>query len=355
LTPPERPPLLLYLARGDDLQRFAVAPALAGAAERSGWGFELYYDALRRGRHFGGGEVDAARPGTPGGSPPAGGGHAEQLAWLAAHFAIVAVGDPDALLWPVLERLGVEGLVRSRDPAAIYAGVYERLKRPMPTTVRVLDGAPQGPRGLILAPYLYPDLLSGEPALAMEVSGGGAVRGRLEQLGASSFCGLGVDRERARAFPEGLDEDEALVDAGGSAQQGWAGAEDYAAVTVRRARRHRAWGAGVLLGDPDLVAAQLPKVRRLRLLPLYGRLRSSPPPRTFSRRRGIRSSGDSTTTATSSTWPPGVGASRSSMPGPRSTPSTHARPPFPPRRPRHGSSSPTTPSSPGGPTRAGSS
>lgn len=273
---PGRPPLLLYLARADDLQRLAVAPALAAAAERSGWGFELYYDALRRGRHFGGGDSDRARPGTAGGSPPAGGGHVEQLAWLAAHYAITAVGDPDALLWPVLERLGVEGVVRSRDPAEIYAAVYERLQRPIPSTVRVLDGAPQGPRGLILAPYLYPDLLVGAPALAVEASGDGGVRERLERLGAASFSGLGVSRERARAFPGGLDEDEPLIGGGvagpDAASVGHANAEeDYAALTARLADRHRAWGTGVLLGDPQLVAAQLPKARRLRLLPLYGR------------------------------------------------------------------------------------
>lgn len=276
MTPPGRPSLLLYLGRADDLQRLAVAPALAAAAERSGWGFELYYDALRRGRHFGGGDPDQARPGTAGGSPPAGGGHVEQLAWLAAHYAIAAVGDPDALLWPVLERLGVEGVVRSRDPAEIYAGVYERLQLPIPTTVRVLDGAPHGPRGLILAPYLYPDLLSGAPALALEASGDGAARERLERLGAASFCGLGVSRERARAFPGGLDEDEALIDESASGREGasigHAGVEeDYAALTARLAGRHREWGTGVLLGDPELVAAQLPKARRLRLLPLYGR------------------------------------------------------------------------------------
>src|SRR6266545_1905190 len=48
-------PLLLYLASGTDAQRLAVGPALAAAADRAGWGFECYYDALRRGRHHGGG------------------------------------------------------------------------------------------------------------------------------------------------------------------------------------------------------------------------------------------------------------------------------------------------------------
>src|SRR5262249_55130023 len=41
--------------------------------------------------------------------------------------------------------------------------------------------------------------------------------------------------------------------------------------TVAVAHRYREWGRGVLLGDPELVAAQLAKARRLRLLSLYGR------------------------------------------------------------------------------------
>ena len=46
---------------------------------------------------------------------------------------------------------------------------------------------------------------------------------------------------------------------------------DYVEVTSALARRHSGWGKGILLGDPDLVAAQLPKAARLRLIPLYGR------------------------------------------------------------------------------------
>src|SRR5439155_26133795 len=112
----ERSRLLLFLASGSVPGRLAVGPALAAAAERSGWRFECYYDALRRGRHFGGGDPADARPGWPNGSLVAGGQHADHIRRLAARFEISALGDPDALLWPVLDDLGVESLARSTDP-----------------------------------------------------------------------------------------------------------------------------------------------------------------------------------------------------------------------------------------------
>ena len=79
-----RPRLLLFLASASDPARFAVGPALAAAAERSGWRFECYYDALRRGRHFGGGDPGEAPAGWPNGSLFAGGRHALRVEKLAA-------------------------------------------------------------------------------------------------------------------------------------------------------------------------------------------------------------------------------------------------------------------------------
>ena len=97
-------PLLLYLSSAADPGRFAIAPTLASAAERAGWSFECYYDTLRKGRHFGGGAPAEARPGWAGGSLVAGGRHADQVLRLASVYEVVALGDPDAVLWPSLER-----------------------------------------------------------------------------------------------------------------------------------------------------------------------------------------------------------------------------------------------------------
>jgi hypothetical protein len=255
-----RPPLLLYLSNARDRQRIAVAPALAAAAERSGWGFECYYDDLRKGRHFGGGDPASAPSGWAAGSLVSGGRHADQLLWLATGFQLVALGDPGSLLWPTVEAAGGEILARSLDPAELYRAAFGRLGQRLSPHVLVLDAAPQGRERLVVAPYLYPAFFAGASVLGLEVSSDGPTRSRLEALGATEFRGLYVEAGRAAAFPGGLD-----------ANDGQVGAETYASLTAALAERHADWGRGILIGDPELVVAQLPRARRLRLLPLYGR------------------------------------------------------------------------------------
>src|SRR4051794_23474086 len=241
-----RRPLLLYVASVDDPQRFGIAPALAALAERTGWEFELYYDAYRAGRHFGGGPPEDARPGWPAGSLVAGGRHADHARRLTSAYEVVAVGDGRSALWPGLG--AAERLAPTPDPVAIYAAVFERLGEPLPELVWVLDAGPVGENGLVLAPFAYPVFLAGEPALGLEASATG---------------------------PLGPREHRALWVGGGRAP--WAGApvdapaSTYAEATAALAEQYAGWGRGILLGDPDLVAAHLPRARRLRLLPLYGR------------------------------------------------------------------------------------
>ena len=255
-----KPRLLFYVSHAGDPQRMAVGPALAAVAEAAGWGFDCYYDDLRRGRHFGGGNPESAPAGTASGSFVAGGRHAERLAWLAARFELTALGDPECVLWPALEAAGVEALARSADPAALYEAAFARLGRPVPLVVLVLDAAPQGDRSLVVAPYLYPSVLAGEPTIGLDVSSDADLRSRIEELGAREFRAIYVDKARAIAFPGGLDSLDGKV-----------GNQGYASLTAALAERHASWGRGVLLGDPALVAAQLARARRLRLLPLYGR------------------------------------------------------------------------------------
>jgi hypothetical protein len=254
-----RPGLLLYLDHGRRPERVSLAIALAGAAERAGFAFECYYDTFRAGRHFGGGDLELAHPGWDAGTTVAGGRHFDQLRRLAHAYEVVAVGDPANALWPALEAAGVEPLVASVDPAELFAAVFHRLGEEIPARVMVLDGRPQGPARVVAAPYLYPALLAGEPALAIDVGFGPEVRRGLESLGAASFTGLYLDPARAAVFPGGLEAVEGAVEAHG-----------YASLTSELAARHADWGRGVFLGDPGLVAAQLPRARRLRLLPLYG-------------------------------------------------------------------------------------
>lgn len=258
----ERPAaeLLLYLASSDDPQRLAIGPALAAVAERAGWAFECYYDALRRGRHYGGGDPAAAPAGAAAGALVVGGDHAERAARLCMLYSVSALGDPASPLWPPLARASGEELGRSAAPGELYAAALDRLGVPPPDLALVLDAKPQGRHGVVTAPFLYPALLDGPQALALEASAGAAEREALERLGVRRFVGVGLAPERAAAFPGGLDAHQQL-----DVSAGWA------AFTAQAAARHRAWGRGVLLGDPEVVAAQLPKARRLRLLPLHGR------------------------------------------------------------------------------------
>nr|WP_255635901.1 hypothetical protein [Azospirillum sp. 412522] len=255
---PPKPPLLLFLAHGGDPHRVAIAPVLAAAAERAGWAFDLYYDGRRSGRHFGGWEDGNRTEATGTGSLMAGGRHLDHALWLTTRFRVVALGDPASPLWPVVEA-GGESALRSTDPAALYEAAFRLLGQPIPEEVAVLDMAPQTPLGIVAAPFLYPQLMA-EPCLGIDASADAGLRQRLEALGARRFTGHCVDPVRARAFPGGLD-----------ATDGKVAGESYASFSVALARRHAGWGRGTLLGDPDLIAAQLPLAAAKRLLPLYGR------------------------------------------------------------------------------------
>ena len=257
-----RSQLLLYLASARDPQRLAVGPALAAAAERAGWAFECYHAAHGRGRHFGGGDPAAGRPGVAAGGLVAGGRHAERALALARRYAVSAVGDPDSPLWPALLLAGAEPLLRGDDPAELYGAALERLGHDVPSRAVVLDAAPQGPHDVITAAYLYPALLADRPALALEVTATLEQRSALERMGVRDFVALGVAAARVAAFPGGLE-----VDPGDPlpVDEGWT------AFTSAVARRYAHWGEGVLLADPVAVAGQLPRARRLRLVAVHGR------------------------------------------------------------------------------------
>jgi hypothetical protein len=253
-----KPQLLLYLAHGQDPHRCAVGPALAAAAAAAGWAFDVYHAGRRAGRHYGGWDPGGGSVGAASGSLVAGGRHLDHALWLTTSHHIVAVGDPDSPLWPAIEAAG-EVLVRTADPAAIIVAAFSRMGVPVPEEVTVLDAAPQTGLGIVAAPFLYPSIMeSGN--LGIDVSCDGDLRARLEDLGARRFVGLYVDPARAERFPGGLDAVEGAV-----------AGETYASLTAGLARRHARWGRGTLLGDPELIAAQLPLAVQRRLIPLYGR------------------------------------------------------------------------------------
>lgn len=233
-----------------------MGPALAAAAARAGWSFESYVDERRRGRHYGGGDPGAVPPGWAAGSLVAGGGHVEQALWLAATHDVVVAGDPRSLLWPVLAAAGAE-MLPATTPATVYDAVLTRLDEPVPTQALVVDAGPQGPHGLEVAPYLYPEFLDGAPVLGVEVTAGPEEVAALRSLGVRTFSGRWLDTSRAAAFGQ-LDDTHGEV-----------GDHDWASLTTELGGRHAAWAEGFLLGDPGLVGSQLGRGAARRLLPLY--------------------------------------------------------------------------------------
>lgn len=255
-----RRPLLFFVAHAGDRQTPAMTASLAALALRAGWTFDCYVDRRRSGRHFGGGDPDDMSEEAWGGSLVAGAHHAEHVLWLATRYDIAAVGDEHSPLWPAFDAVGADVLARTSDPVDVYTGALARLALETPTDVFVLDATPQGPQRIVTAPYAAPAFLVGAPAIGLDVSSGEGLRGRIEELGGKRFRAVSVDAARARAFPGGVDEHTAD-----------AGTSDYATYTARMAETHRGWGRGVLLGGPDLVTAQIPKLARLHLVPIHSR------------------------------------------------------------------------------------
>ena len=254
-----RPRLLLYLAHGSNPARFAIAPALAAAAARAGWVFDCYYDALRAGRHFGGPTPEDVAEGRASGSPFAGGYHEAKLLWLASRYQLTAVGDAASSLSPVLETVGADVRTGSAAPGPVYEAAFDALRADIPSRLIVVDGRPQGASGLIVAPYVYPAFFTDDPALGIDVSADEQELAHIDALGTKTVEALLVDEARASRFPRRLN---------GELSSAY---ETYETLTAALAKRWAAWGAGVLLGDPELVGAQLPKAARLHLLPLHGR------------------------------------------------------------------------------------
>lgn len=254
--------LLLYVTPADDAQRMAVGPALAGLCAAADWSFECYYADRRSGLHFGGGDVSLVERGRASGGLVAGARHLEQAAALADHLEVVVLGDLGSPVWPMLERRGAVGLVASQDPLELYTQAVKVMGVPLPSRALVIDTTPHGDERLVIAPYLAPEFLTGEPCLGIEVNGptdGAALR----SSGVRSIVGMWLGPAARLRWEQELDA--------------VSGAEptSYADVTATLARSYSDWGEGILLADPDLAAAQLARIARRKLIPIYGQPQSA--------------------------------------------------------------------------------
>lgn len=253
--------LLFYLARADDPQRMTVGPTLAGLCRAAGWSFECYYSDRRSGLHFGGGDVSMVERGRAAGGLVAGARHLEQAAALADGFEIAVLGDLASPVWPVLERRGAIELLFSRDPLALYSAAVTAMEIALPTRAVVVDPMPQGEQRLVIAPYLAPEFLMGAPCLGIDANGRTGIE-ELRASGVSSMVGMWLGPAARSRWEKDLD------DVSG------ADATSYGDVTAVLARSYSGWGEGLLLADPDLAAAQLPRIANRKLIPLYGQPQS---------------------------------------------------------------------------------
>ena len=150
-----RPRLVLLLARYGYRPKNVVAATLAWMAEHTGAYFDVYYDAIRAGRHYGGGS-----PGPFGfltdngqelelltGGLVAGGRHLEALATVLQRFqtTVLCVGEVafSNTLAAIADDSGADvHTANEHDLPGLYDSAFSALELPLPTTAVMVDGAP---------------------------------------------------------------------------------------------------------------------------------------------------------------------------------------------------------------------
>jgi len=260
-----RPKLLLFCARYGFSQKNAIAATLAWAAETQGFAFDVYYDAVRGGRHYGGGE-----PGHHGlalltGGLVSGGRHLEALTTALHRFETTVIcAGPVAFANPLAALSGDAGaavhLVRE-DLVEIYEAAFGALGVAWPDLAVMLE--PEPVPGLAdVDAYLWPEVFHRQ---ALGLASGARpeeLRAILDrQVRVLIACGLSADR-RAELAGEGF----RVLDLGGVDP-----ADDYASLTARIARRWSEGRRGWMLADPVLAAYWLPVACRERRALIYSK------------------------------------------------------------------------------------
>jgi hypothetical protein len=269
---PAPPRLILLAARYRWRQKNAVAATLAWLAETREASFEVYYDAIRGGRHYGGGDPASGRPGD--GEEPLGvlaGGlvtgarHLEALTVALQRFETTVVCAGQVAFSNTLAALADDADARllqpgGEDVAALYGAVLSALDHPWPDTAVMVDAAPApGLQGIDA--YLWPEIFHRQ-TLGVEAAARPAELAALFAQGVRRILTLGVSAgRRAELAALGFQvEDLDVVDAD----------EDYATITTRIARRWSRERRGWVLGDPVLASYWLPTACRERRAVVFG-------------------------------------------------------------------------------------
>jgi hypothetical protein len=273
VKPGARPRLLLFTARYQYRPKNAVAATLAWVAEDRGSAFDVYYDAIRAGRHYGGGAPgrfglmrgDDPELGLLTGGLMTGARHLEALAAALLRFEPTVVCAGDVAFANTLAALAEDAgatVVRSEegDIVGLYDAIFGAWGQSWPETAVMLDAVPSAGLEGIDA-YCWPEIFH-RRALGVELSARPEELASLREHGVGRIlaCGLSA-RRRSELASMGFQVDDL-----GLAEPG----DDYARVTARLAGRWRERRGGWMIGDPVLASSWLPAACRERRAVVYG-------------------------------------------------------------------------------------
>ena len=259
-----RPRLLLFCCRYSFAAKNVIAATLAWAAEDAGFSFDVYYDAVRGGRHYGGGGAGDDGLSLLTGGLISGGRHFEGLATALHRFDTTVYACGRLAFSGPLAALGDDAGASVRplgeDLIAIFEEAFSDLRVEWPETAVMIEPDP-GPGLESVDAYLWPEIFHhhalGIPAAASDadldalldrgvhtVLCAGVTAGRRQELAA---CGFRV-------------EDLELIEE----------TDDYASLTGRIARRWASSRRGWMLADPVLASYWLPVACRERRSIIHG-------------------------------------------------------------------------------------
>jgi len=271
-APVQRPRLYLYLARYQHRQKNAVAATLAWLADQRQALFEVYYDSMRAGRHYGGGTPGpfGLLPGGDGdlslltGGLVTGARHAEALAAALQRFQTTVFCSGDVAFANMLGVAAADGAAvvhrfDEGDLIGLYDAIFSSLSSPWPRSAVMLNATPEGLEGIDA--YLWPEIFY-RRALGIEASAPEADLRALQDRGVQRLltCGIPPERQLALTRLGFAVEDLRLQEAG----------DDYAALTARVARRWEGRRRGWIAGDPVLASYWLPTACRERRAVVFG-------------------------------------------------------------------------------------
>lgn len=259
-----RPFLLLYAARYGYKPKNVVAATLAWVAAAHDSLFEVYYDALRDGSHYGGEDPQGSGLAAPMGGLVSGGRHLEAVALALQRFETTVVYSGSVSIANTVAALAdvsdaIVHRLEEDDIPGLYETVFSSFHVPWPSSAVMVNAHPW-PELKGIDAYCYPEILY-RHAVGIEND---ISRSDLESLwgrGVQEILTCGVVKERQRQIASlGFQVRDLDVIRTG---------DDFATVTSRLAERWRDRRRGWLLGDPALVSSWLPTACREHRTAIY--------------------------------------------------------------------------------------